>query len=149
MRTYVRHRVRRSAGSAGQAMVEFAVVGATLLLVLFAMMFMGDAVYTYNTMSQAAREAVRYAVVHSPTSPNPATTSQIQQVAINYADALGLTASNITVTWPQDPNINRISNKNDAYDAQVAITYTYKTHVPFLKAASFDLTSTSRMLVSQ
>ncbi len=130
-------------------MVEFAFIATTLLLLQFGMLTMGDAVYTYNTLSQAAREATRYAVVHSPTSPNPASNNQIAQVAVNYADALGLKTGDVTVTWPKDPNINNLSNKNDAYDAQVAITYTYKTHVPFLKAMTFSLTSTSRMLVSQ
>jgi Flp pilus assembly protein TadG len=137
------------ANRAGQGMVEFAIVATALLMLLLAMMTMGEAVYTYNTMSQAAREAVRYAVVHSPTSPNPASNDQIAQIAVNYAEAVGFTKSDVTVTWPKDPNINNISNKADAYDAQVAITYAYKTHVPFLKAMSFNLTSTSRMLVSQ
>lgn len=137
------------AGSTGQALVEFGIVAAGLLMLLLAMMTMGQAVFTYNTMSQAAREAARYAVVHSPTGPNPATNTEIAQVAVNYANALGLTTGDVTVTWPKDPNINNLSNKAAAYDAQVAITYTYKTNVPFLKAMTFDLTSTSRMLVSQ
>ncbi len=133
----------------GDFLIEFAAVATALFVTIFGLMFIGDAVYRYNTLSNAAREAVRYAVVHSPTSPNPATTAQIQQVAINYAAGFALASNDITVTWPSDPNIKNIANKAAAYDAQVQITYTYTLRVPFMKATPLTLTSTSRMLVSQ
>jgi Flp pilus assembly protein TadG len=145
----IRQHKRSLAEAGGQALVEFATIATSLFLLLFGLMFVGNAVYRYNTMSNAAREAVRYAIVHSPTSPNPATNDQIRQVAINYATGVNLTANDITVTWPKDPNINNITNKTDAYDAQVQISYSYSLNVPFLNAVTWNLTSTSRMLVSQ
>ena len=63
--------------SAGQAMVEFAMVVSVFLLMLFGIMLMTLTVSYYNTVNSAAREAVRYAIVHSPNSANPATTAQI------------------------------------------------------------------------
>jgi Flp pilus assembly protein TadG len=138
------HMGNRLRGSgAGQAMVEFAGAATTLFLLMFGLMTLGSAVYSYNTMSNAAREAVRYASIHSPTSAVPATTSQIQQVALNYAVGLGLKSSDIVVTWPTDPNIIKKS------DAQVSISYTYNLKIPFMKKAALSLSSTSRMLVSQ
>ena len=124
-------------------MVEFAMVASVFLLLLFGIMEMGFAVYNYNTACSAAREAVRYAIVHSPTGPNPATTSQIKQVAINYAPALNLTPSDINVTFPADPNLPSQD------DAQVTISYNYHLQVPFLSPVTLKLTSTSQMLVSQ
>lgn len=132
-----------SASGVGQAMTEFLAIATALFIVMFALMNLGSAVYAYNTVSNATREAVRYAIVHSPTSADPATTAEIQQVAINYAIDLNLTQSDVLVSWPPDPFI---AKKNDA---QVQISYPYRLDIPFLKPVVLTLTSTSRMLVSQ
>lgn len=128
---------------AGQAAVEFALSAALFILLLFGVVEMALAAYNYNMVCSAAREAVRYAIVHSPTSPNPATVSQIQQVAIDYAPALNLTSSNISVNWPADANLPSMN------DAQVTISYNYQIAVPFLQPVALTLTTTSQMLVSQ
>jgi Flp pilus assembly protein TadG len=128
---------------AGQAAVEFALVATVFLLTLFAIMSLGLAVYKYNTLCSAAREAVRYAIVHGPTSVSPSTTAQIQQVAINQAPGLNLKTSDITVSFPADPN-------NSAQkDAQVKISYNYSPPIPFMRRVTLTLTSTAQMLVSQ
>ncbi len=118
-------------------------IATVLFLLTFGIMTLGSAVYSYNTISNAAREAVRYAVVHSSSSANPATTDQIQQVALNYAVGLNLKESDVKVTWPADPNQGMRS------DAQVQISYTYNLKIPFMSRVALGLTSTSRMLVSQ
>jgi Flp pilus assembly protein TadG len=118
-------------------------IAVAFLSLVFGLMFLGSAVYCYNTVSEAAREAVRYAIVHSPSSAAPATTSQIQQVAINYASGLDSTQLTIAVSWPADKNIPK---KNDA---QVQVSYPYKLKIPFVGPVTLNLTSTSRMLVSQ
>ena len=128
---------------AGQALVEFAIVASVFLLTLFAIMSLGLGVYKYNTLCSAAREAVRYAIVHGPTSVSPSTTAQIQQVAINQAPGLNLKTSDITVSFPADPN-------NSAQkDAQVKISYNYSPPIPFMRRVTLTLTSTAQMLVSQ
>jgi Flp pilus assembly protein TadG len=136
-------RERRCKSQAGQELVEFATVTTAFLLLMFGLMYLGSAVYYYNTLSSAAREAVRYAIAHSPTSPAPATTKQIQQVAINDATGLDPTVLTVDVSWPTDPNLPL------KQDAQVKVSYQYKVRIPFLDQVSFNLTSTSRMLVSQ
>lgn len=82
---------------AGQAMPEFALVASFFFLLLFGIIEMGIVVYRYNTVSAAAREAARYAMVHNPTSLNPASTDQIAAVAISYAPFLS--AAEVTVTF--------------------------------------------------
>jgi Flp pilus assembly protein TadG len=127
----------------GQAMVEFVLIATAFFLLTFGIIEMGLAVYTYNTISEASREAVRYAAVHSPTSANPATNAQIQQIAINAANGVNLTSSNVAVSWPADQNLPTMD------DAEVQITYSYGISIPFMSATTVQLTSTSRMLVSQ
>jgi Flp pilus assembly protein TadG len=132
-----------AAKSDGQTMMEFAMVASIFLLLMFAIMQMALIVYNYNTVCMAAREAVRYAIVHSPASRNPATTAQIQQVAINNAVGLNAGQLNVTVNWPADAELPLQD------DAQVKVSYQYQLNIPFLAPATMTLASTSQMLVSQ
>jgi Flp pilus assembly protein TadG len=127
----------------GQTTAEFALVATLFLLMLFGSMLMGLTVYRYYTVCSAAREAVRYAIVHSPASQYPATISQIQQIAINYAAALDPKLLTVNVTWPADPSLPSRS------DAQVQVSYTFKLAIPFLSPINLTLSSTSKMLASQ
>ncbi|MGA7760277.1 MAG: TadE family protein, partial [Candidatus Binataceae bacterium] len=71
--------------SRATGVVEFAMGATIFLMLMFAIIEMAMVVYSYNTISHAARECVRYAIVHSPTGPNPATTAQIKGIAVGYA----------------------------------------------------------------
>lgn len=129
--------------AAGQTMVEFALVASVFLLLIFAIIQVALTVYNYNTVCSVARETARYAMVHSPASANPATNTQIRQVAINNAVGLDPTQLTVTVTWPADANLPLQK------DAQIGISYQYQLNVPFLKPVSLTLASSSQMLVSQ
>ena len=124
--------------SHGQTAVEFALCASLFLLLTFGIIEFALVVYAYNTISNASRECVRYAIVHSSAS-----NSQIQQVTINYARIPGFTTGNATVSWPADPNLPAQK------DAQCKISYNYNLDIPFLPQRTLALTSTSRMLVSR
>ena len=66
-----------------QALVEFALLVPVLLLILLAIVDVGRAVYAYNTVSNAAREGGRTAIVNQ----TPAT---IRAQAAEQATSLGL-----------------------------------------------------------
>lgn len=50
--------------SRGQALVEFALIVSIFVLVVVGIFEGGRAIYTYNAMSNAVREALREAIVH-------------------------------------------------------------------------------------
>jgi hypothetical protein len=54
----------RSRGIRGQALVEFALVIPIFLLVMIALFDLGRAVFAYNTLTNAAREGARMAIVN-------------------------------------------------------------------------------------
>lgn len=54
----------RSRGTHGQALVEFALVIPIFLLVMIALFDLGRAVFAYNTLTNAAREGARIAIVN-------------------------------------------------------------------------------------
>jgi Flp pilus assembly protein TadG len=56
-------RIRRGRGHRGQTLVEFALILPIFILLLMGIFDLGRAVYAYNTISNAAREAVRVAIV--------------------------------------------------------------------------------------
>jgi Flp pilus assembly protein TadG len=127
----------------GQTLVEFAMIASVFLMLLFGIMQMALTVYNYNTVCSAAREAVRYAIVRSPSSVNPATSAQIQQVAVNNAVGLDPSKLTATLTWITDANLPLQK------DAQVRVSYLYQLTIPFFSPVTLTLSSTAQMLVSQ
>jgi Flp pilus assembly protein TadG len=57
-------RLRGRRRGRGQALVEFAFTFPVIALMAFAFVDIGRAVFTYNTLTNAAREAVRVAIVN-------------------------------------------------------------------------------------
>ena len=91
-----RNRSRRARESEGQSLVEFSLILPVFLLIMLALFDTGKGVYSYNTISQAAREGARLAAVEvswiAKTGANctapvcPATTAALRSdvvVAVN------------------------------------------------------------------
>jgi Flp pilus assembly protein TadG len=121
---------------AGQTIVEFAIIAVVLFVLLFSIIQMGVVIYDYNMVCSAAREAVRYAIVH------PSNTSGIIDAAINSAPFLspGNVTVNTTVTDPNDAT---------QQDARVTISYSYTLRIPLLPAIGLTLASSSQMVLAQ
>lgn len=86
----------------GQSMVEFALILPIFVLVVFGILDMGRAAYTYHTLNNAAREGARVAIVDQ-------TLSTIQDRAASRAVGLGVAATDVTVDYrtaesPDTPN---------------------------------------------
>ena len=60
--------VNRSHVSRGQALVEFALILPVLLLLIFGVVDAGRLIFTYNTVSNAARDGARVAIVNQSTT---------------------------------------------------------------------------------
>jgi Flp pilus assembly protein TadG len=90
----LRSRRARGRHGRGQAMVEFALVIPIFLLLLVAIFDLGRAVFAYNTLTNAAREGARTAIVnqYQPT---------IVQRAKNATAIVELNAPNVTVDFYQ------------------------------------------------
>jgi Flp pilus assembly protein TadG len=90
------HRRANRRRSRGQGLVEFALVLPLILLLIFGILDLGRAVFTYNTVSQAARSGGRKAMVDQ-------NRSDVRAAAIAAATTLGLTSTNVAVCF-KDPN---------------------------------------------
>ena len=82
----------RGARGPGQASIEFALGLTMFVLVTFGAVDLGRAVWVWNTISHAAREAARYGAVPTRTS------AEIRDYAISRATLIGLTTGEVSVT---------------------------------------------------
>ena len=75
----------------GQSLVEFALIALPFLMILIGIIDIGRAIYGYNTVANAAREAARYAIVDQ-------TPSEVIQRAIDSGAALDLATTDVVFT---------------------------------------------------
>ena len=134
----------------GASLPETAIVIAALLALLFGIVDMARAVYTYSEVAELAREGARWAIVRGSQCKVidncNAGQSQIQTYLQGRSPGL-TTASSIQVTaaWP-----GATCSPKNAPGCPVAITVTY----PFsfmtgiLPSARFNMSSTSQMVIS-
>jgi len=136
-----------------------------LLAFIFGVMETCLAAYTYHLLSETSREATRYAIVRGSTyttncsaPPNSATcvaqggnnTGDIAQ----YVQSFGLdpTKMNVNSTWLNSDGTacgTTNSCKVPGNQVEVIITYNYPLNVPFVPHATWTMTSTSQMVISQ
>lgn len=92
----IRGRQRRTLGS---AMVEFTIILPVLLLLVFLILEFGILFGRWLTISNAAREGARVAVVFRSGSCDANTVeTEARTAAENYAMSMGVTPVNVTVT---------------------------------------------------
>jgi hypothetical protein len=163
-----RHKLR------GQAMVEFALVIPVFILLMVGIFDFGRVIWVNDTLSTAAREATRFAVVHggksvcpvgppavgtvippvSTSCPNPAPSRQaIKDVAQKWAAG---TSSNVTVsvcygTVTSCSGDTDAAGATDARGTQVMVTVTSVVDLSIPSLVGFSgisLTASSIMLVN-
>lgn len=156
-------------GDDGEGLVEMAISIAVVLMLLFGVFDFSLAFYTYHYVSDAAREATRYAIVRGNRSciqtPNlsncdasgPAITSYLQSL-----DYPGIDTSQLGVTTTWNTAVKQSSGamtwngcgtadacKAPGNQVQVTVTYPFPLSIPFWQQTTVQLTSTSEMVISQ
>lgn len=125
----------------GAALLEFGLAFLVFMSAVYAIMEFGRIVSSYNILSGAAREGVRYAVVHGSASGSVATASDIQTVVRNWAIGLDTNSVAVTTTW----------NPGNGPGSQVNVKASY-TVTPFtglILTNGLTLQSSSQMVISQ
>jgi Flp pilus assembly protein TadG len=140
----------------GSSLVEQAIVLILFLTVMFAIIDFGRALYTYHFVSNAAREASRWASVRGFTTslPGGAANTPSVQTYVSNVSGMGLDPTKITATAtfltpPNNDPACRAHNNNPGCVVQVQVTYSYKFFFPFLPTSPITMQSTSQMVISQ
>jgi hypothetical protein len=99
-------------------------------------------VYSYSFVAQAARDAVRYAMVLgsdvTPTS-SQATPSSVKDFVVNKAHGFAYSSLGVTATWPTDNKPGSI--------VKVTVTYNYQPLYPF-SSASLPLSASAQSVIA-
>ena len=91
---------RRARRLAGMAMVEFVLILPALIVMLFGILEFGVLFFQWQTLSNAAREGAREAIVFRKNCDSAALQTLIEQTVIDYAGAanIAVDAADIAIT---------------------------------------------------
>jgi Flp pilus assembly protein TadG len=136
----------------GETIIEFTLATVMLVILLLSVVEMGRMVLVYNTVANAARAGVRYAVVHGgdrtgsgANGPSGSgSTTQVQTVVKDFAGAANLTPANLSIT------VSYPDGGNDAGSrVSVAVQYAYDPLVSyFISMLSVNMSSTSEGVIA-
>ena len=125
MRSPLRYRLRKD--RRGQTLVEFALILPIFVLLLLGIVDLGRAVYANNTIQNAAREAVRVAIVDQ-------NVTVIEAEAIQQAVALGIDAGDVDVNFLDSDYTTGVCTTTPevACIVEVEVRYAYTAATPVL-----------------
>ena len=142
---------RRRANSRGSTLIEFALCAFLLVIVLLSVVEMGRMILVYTTVTNAARAAARYAIVHGgtrtgsgvhgPSGPG-ADPPEVVQTAKNFTKAGRLNQTLVTVNVNYPTGSNTIGNP-----VVVTVMYPYDPLIGFLPLR-VPLANTSRGIIA-
>jgi Flp pilus assembly protein TadG len=142
----------------GAGLIEFALGAMVLFMILFGVLSMCFAFYSYNVVSESAREATRYAIVRGSACTGFAdcsiTAAQIQTHVKNLGFP-GINPSNLTTTtaWAAYPagGACRPSASCNNPGNQVTVTVTYNFHlaIPYIPTRTLAMANTAAMVISR
>jgi Flp pilus assembly protein TadG len=146
---------------AGATMVEFALASVILFTLVFGVIAICLALYSYNVTAEAAREATRYAIVRgsacsASTFSDCNVTSNQLQAHIRSIAFPGINPSSSTLTlaatWPTTgvtcfPSVSPCNNPGNL--VKVTVTYKFPLVIPFVPSRLLTMSSTSAMYISQ
>lgn len=142
----------RRRGERGQSLVEFALILPIFLLLLVGIFDLGHVVWSNDALTNAAREAARFAIVNGNQAQTPASRQDVKNAAINWAANVGTNVS-ATVCWSA-PGLP-CSGDTDTGTADrgqlvtVTVTANVRLAAPsFFGFGGFPLSSTTTMLVN-
>ena len=164
--------LRRLKGEDGSGLVEYGLVFILFMTMLMGIGAFGHALYAYHFVSQAARQATRWAAVNGYTCSSdnscngqygmnngPALASDVQNYVANLAP-LGINSQNVTTTasWLAPANSPAICTQAvsgagpyanyPGCTVQVQVSYTFSFIFPLVSSAPLTVSSTSEMVIA-
>ncbi len=150
----------------GSELVEFSFSAILLLTVIFGIAGCALALYAYHYCAQMAREATRYAAVRGATWTGipcattatyscAATASNVASYVVSITPN-GFSAANLSVvtTWPGTTATGAICsathvNNSPGCIVSVQVSYAFSYAMPFLPQTPLNLSSTSRVTITE
>ena len=125
---------KRMGHDKGQSLVEFALLLPVLLLIIFGLLDMGRAVYTFTVLSHAAHEGARQAVI----ADNP--TSVIIAAALQTAVAVNLQPGDVQIVGTREPGT----------EVTIVVAHSFNLLTPMISqivGSSISMSASATMIV--
>jgi Flp pilus assembly protein TadG len=144
-------------GVRGSTLTEFAFILPVLCMCLFGVIDFGRALYSYYFVSDAAREASRWASVRGDTCTDytdacPAKPSDVSDYVASIVPA-GIDKKALSVSTDSVRPGGVVNSCTKSYDpgcaVKVTVNYNFKFIFPFLPASTLRMHSTSEMIISK
>lgn len=150
--------------SAGQSLVEFALVFPIIILLIMAFAEIGRAVFAFNTIANAARQGARVAAVNQLADVTECDESRpiedpyephwsMRGCAILAGKTIGLTTSNIAVAYepPPDTTLDCDPTLHVGCIAVITVSYPFTLTTPFVSSliGPFTMSQTSEMPIER
>jgi len=139
------HLRRPRANRRGQTLVEFALILPIFVMLLVGIFDFGRAVYGYNTISNASREAVRIGIVDQ-------NVANLQAEAVKAAVSLGASPGDVDVAF-LTPDLSGTCTSPVSVGCVVEITvhYQYTAATPIIGnlVGTIDMSATTRQQVER
>jgi Flp pilus assembly protein TadG len=154
--------LRKLKGEDGNSLIEYAIVFMFLMSVLLGIVDFSRALYTYHFLSNAAREATRYAAVRGSTcnddlscsaaTPDTGPAALGNTVIQDYVKTIVPPGVNPNspdlITTPTWPGPGACADHNTpGCPVEVTVSYQFKFVVPFIRTAPLTLSSSSQMII--
>ena len=145
----------------GSALVETAISLVVFFAMLIGIMQLAMVVYYYHTINEVAREATRWASVRgsgSCATPQTVTNCNANATTIkDHVSGLGfaqIASSDVTVAWCNAPVGGIVDNTCSQTNApgnlvKITVTSSKPLVLPMINSFTMNMTSTSKMLISQ
>jgi Flp pilus assembly protein TadG len=155
---------RRRRGSAGQSLVEFALVFPIIVLLIMGFMEIGRAVFAFNTIANAARQGARVASVNQLADVTECDESRpiedpyephwsMRGCAIVAGKTIGITTANIGISYQAPPSTTLVCTPTLHVGclAVVTVTYNFALTTPFVSSliGPFTMSQTSQMPIER
>jgi Flp pilus assembly protein TadG len=146
----------RGTASRGQALVEFALILPVFLLIVFGLIDGGRLVFTYNTVSNAARSGARVAIVNQSTTgtstcDTTSPTAWATGCALQTGGAAGTKAADVQVTYRDAADAGPCTPLAIGCLAVVTVTGHYTAITPIIGQiiGPVAITSTSKIPIER
>jgi Flp pilus assembly protein TadG len=141
-------------GEAGSNLIEYALIFMVLMSLLLGIVDFSRALYTYHFLSNAAREATRWAAVNGATCASDnscaasASVADIQNFVANITPP-GVDPSKLDTdpSWPGTGATCPGGGNNPGCPVKVQVSYPFTFVVPFISTAPLTLSSSSEMTI--
>ena len=133
-------------------MVEFAISALLMLMMVFGILEFARALYTYHTVENAARLGTRWAMVRGSdcVAPScPATTNSVTTYVQGQLPLLTAANATVTTTWTNSTGCYANPANAPGCVVTVTVSYPFNFDLPVVSKAVLQMSSTSKMVISE